>query len=499
LKTNANSPFTLEQLTTALADLEENVKNPRFRLWYQIPANPSVVAANQTHLINGKRYSNESSFAELQHVAEQIFDREDSRSLVLASALTHLGRWEWSEASNLARLCLKHSADEDIRDEALNLLAASLLMCGEPEKAIDALSKAVEGRWNLALQINLSAVAAEVNPATAVEHMAFLIDGAPDLEQQLQAARTAIALWRRAQGQETGSDDEDEFAPPPRPVLDAIYEFLDSKDLSEEDFYAFGLFLARVDGEHLSESAPLTHSVHASSPSAHLVRARTRGFSSWVGEFGAVAQEEADLVRPWILEEIEDFVRLLARMLLSDTDDEQKFGILRTFTLFNTGLPTNTSSRVRLLVLLILKFHVVLDEDQSPKDEMDDWLEAAFEGVKYETWQVPHNEKQQLLESISKAAVTLFFYRYKEIRELLPQIENQSLLIAHKTSGFLGALTANKTALKAAACKITTFSSDTQRTLSRLRQMITDDDARQTADSILNALATIAQRVQKWT
>lgn len=498
LKASADAPFTLEQLTTALADLEENIKSPRFRLWYQVPANRRVVSADFECQVNGVRYSSDSNFSDLQSVDTATVDRKTLGSLFLSASLQHLLKWQWREAADLARECLKHATKEDVRDEALNLLAASLLMRGDVEKAIDALRKAVEGRWNLALQTNLSVVAAETDPATAAEHMSFLIEGAPDVEQRLQAARLAIKLWKTAQGHETGSDDEDDFDPPPRPVLDAIYALLDSEDLSEEDFYEFGLFLARVDTEKLSGEELFTNSRHRASPSADLIQARLQGFMSWVNEFGTVAKKKHDRSRPWIFDDIQDFTRTVGQMIAGDNESSQKLGVLQGFRLFDSGLPPDNSLRVRLLALLILNFEVILESDQSPKDSLDVWLERAYENVRKERFDMESDEKEQLLGAIGAAASTLFLFRYREIRSILPKVENQSLLIAQRTAGLLGSLTANKSALRSTSQPIFSFCNDAKQTFNRLRPMLTENETQKGVDSILAVLTSISQRIQKW-
>lgn len=201
----------------------------------------------------------------------------------------------------------------------------------------------MEGEWNLTLQTNLAAVASETDPATAINHMSYLIAGAADSEQRRHAALLAVALWKHSQGEEKGSDDEDDFDPPPRSVLDAIHGLLNSSDLTEENFYDLGMFLARVDDDGFIGRQLVDLGPHRNSPSARLVKARAKGLLEHIAEFGPLAKARDDLARPWIMTAIEQYVRMLGRMISDGKEIErQKFGIVQAYKLFDTGLPNNT-------------------------------------------------------------------------------------------------------------------------------------------------------------
>jgi hypothetical protein len=499
LKTSSNAPFTIEQLTTALADLEENLKTPQLRLWYRVPANPGIIDPKQAVAIRGTRFDVNHLPSDFDLAVAQDADPEELASLALAAAVKALYGWNWEEAAELSRMCLKLSKLEEVRDEALNVLAAALLARGEASKALDALRKAVEGEWNLALQTNLAVVASECDPATAVDHMSYLITGAMDADQRLQAALLAVALWKRSQGDEKGSEDEDDFDPPPRSVLDAIYDLLDSDALSEENFYDFGIFLARVDQSQLEAVDLFAHSPHVSSPSARLIRARIKGFFEFVGEFGSIAKAREDHSRPWIMNAIEQYVRTLGRMIAdADQKESQKIAILQSYKLFDSGLPKNTVQRALLLAMLILNFDAILPDDGAPKDVVDEWLTHAFRNVSSDQIEMVGEQKENLLEAIAAAAYTLVQFRHKEIFPTVRQAENQSLIIAQKTSGFFGSLTADKSAIRRAARPIFDFCAESKRTYVRLRPMLQDDKARESIDTMVGILDEISARVNQW-
>ena len=496
LKTSSTAPFTIEQLTTALADLEEDLKTPRLRLWYQVPANPQLVNTAPVIAVRGVRYDLKNVPSDFELLAAQDANAEDLARLALAVAIKSLYAWKWDEASELSRTCLKLSKEEDLRDEALNVLAATLLARGEAAKALDALRKAVEGEWNLALQTNLAVVASEADPATAIEHMSYLIAGAEESEQRREAALLAVALWKRSQGEEKGSDDEDDYDPLPRSVLSAIHDLLDSSDLTEENFYDLGMFLARVDADQLNVNDLFRNSPHSSSPSAQLIRARVNGFFEFVAEFGPISKARDDHSRPWIMNAIEQHVRTIGQMIAdSDNTERQKIAIMHGYKLFDTGMPTNSAPRVLLLAVLILNFTTILPENGAPKDIVDEWLANAFQNVRDNKFELEGDQKDSLLEAIAVAAYTLVHFRHKEIIPTLQQADNQSLIIEQKTSGFFSSFTVDRAAVRAAARPIVDFCSESKKTYYRLLPMLQDEKARESEGTILSALGEIEGRL----
>lgn len=499
LKTSVSVPFTIDQLTTALADLEENLKTPQLRLWYQVPANPLVVKHDLSILIGDETLTVEVAPERLTELSTSGEQREQLGQLALAAAVKRLYSWEWSLAGEFSRLCLRLATREDVRDEALNLLAASLLFQGDSSRAMDALRKAVEGEWNVALQTNLAIVAMEVSPATAVDHMSYLIDGAVNSGQRLQAARIAVALWRKNQGEETGSTNEDDFRPPPRSVLDAIYKLLDESDLTEEDFYAFGTFLARVDSNSLLTRDIFSNSPHRHSPSAALIGARARGLMDFVNEFGPVSRRCEDLQRPWIHTDIEEYVMVIARMLRDDENPAtQKLGIVHGFKLFDSGLTTTTVARVLTLTLLIINFNLILDEGGAPKDVMDYWLSNAFNNVSRGTIDMVGDQRERLLSAISVGAITLLQYRHSEILPVARVAEQRSNEIAQHTGGFFSSFTVNRDAVRSVAQPISEFCKTAISRYQGLRPMIQDQDALKGLDEVVVGLLTLSQRVSQW-
>jgi tetratricopeptide (TPR) repeat protein len=498
LKTSANAPFTIEQITAALADLEENLKFPRKRLWYQVPANPEIVRRHQVVATRDERpdvnsWSNGSNLARNQDA-----NPEELAILALASAVRALYGWRWEESAELSETCLELSGKKEVRDEALNVLAATLLARGETEKALAALREATEGAWNFSLQTNLAVVASQLDVATAVNHMSHLIDRTEDSDNQLQAVLLAVALWTRSQGKRWGLDDEDNFNPPPPSVLGAIRSHLDSSDISEEDFYHFGMLLARVDAVRREASELFTKSPHTSSPSGRLVKARINGFFDYVAEFGPIAEAREERSRPWIAIAIEQYVRTLRQMMADNSWSEtQKFAILQSYRLFGAGLPTDSVQRVLLLVELVLNFETILPVDAAPRDVVDEWLAQAFRDVSSDQIEMVGSQKETTLGVIAEAAYALMQYRHKEIIPAARQAENQSQRIAHKTSGDSSLLTAERSTFQEAARPILDFCAESKKTYLRLQPMLQHKKARESIDAMISVLDEISARIRQ--
>ena len=186
VKTSESAPFTIEDLTSALSEFETLDRAQEFGLRYSVPANPSVFDVEASFIYKKAvlKQSDDLTVVLIEDISEE--QKEKAGRTFLSSSVNSLLQWNWHLAVQHARSCLRLSNNEDERDEALNILAASLAMLGEGLKAIDALKKAVEGRWNLALQTNLALLATEIEPELAVAHMSYLVDGATTEAEKLK-------------------------------------------------------------------------------------------------------------------------------------------------------------------------------------------------------------------------------------------------------------------------------------------------------------------------
>ena len=115
-------------------------------------------------------------------------------------------------------------------------------------------------------------VSVEVDPNLAIEHISYLVDGARTASEKIRACSTAIGIWTTSQSEQTGSSDQDNFKPLPRPFLNSIQSIVKSPDISEETFYEYGKFLARVDADEFKNSAEYKSKVEGISISEKQIR-----------------------------------------------------------------------------------------------------------------------------------------------------------------------------------------------------------------------------------
>ena len=181
-----------------------------------------------------------------------------------------------------------------------------------------------------------------------------------------------------------------------------------------------------------------------------------------------------------------------------DNKERQKFAIVQSFRLFEAGLPTTSVERVLLLVVLILNFEAVIDDDGAPKDVVDEWLAYAFRNVRKNRVEMEGEQKTFLLEAIAAAAHTLMVFRHKEIVPTLRKAENQSLVVAQKTSGFFSSFTVDKSAVRTVARQIVDFCAESKKVYERLLPMLQDQEARDSVVGIVRVLEQIDGRVNNW-
>ena len=166
----------------------------------------------------------------------------------LEDALRGLLEARWQEALSSAREVLGCTAREDLRDEALNLLACAQWQLGDDERAIGALREALEGEYNLSLQTNIGVVAANLEPSTAAEYLAQLAVEAPTVGLRYSAAMRGLSLWK------ADRDDEDDSPLPPllRDALRSLTQTTSgSTNLSDSEFWSLLFSMASHDSDWL--------------------------------------------------------------------------------------------------------------------------------------------------------------------------------------------------------------------------------------------------------
>ena len=178
IKSGENTQFSIEDLTSALSAIEAALRSEESGLKFSVPADPIHFNKSLSFEFGGEVFKFDSDLSKVNVEQLDLPLKALAGQVHLAAAIHQLLIWNWSKASEYARICLRLSDKEDERDEALNVIAASLAAQGDDVRALDALKKAVEGQWNLALQANLALIASEIDPDLAIEHISYLVDGA---------------------------------------------------------------------------------------------------------------------------------------------------------------------------------------------------------------------------------------------------------------------------------------------------------------------------------
>jgi len=497
LKTDADSLFTIQDLTTALDVIQKKSTKLSASPLYSVPANPEVHKPSIYFDIVDVHYEANSDFSGIDISAIQDHQRIQAASTFLSASINRLLDWDFTKSVELAKICLRLSQDEDERDEALNVLAANFAITGEPARSIDALKKAVEGRWNLALQTNLALIATDLEPALAVSQMSFLIDGAQNVVEKLAATRTAIGLWRQTQSAETGSDDEDDFAPLPQQLLQSMYSLISHSSIGEEDFFEIGMFLSRVDSEKFLASKAIDLSVYSNSLCADVLRLRAKGIFEFVNGVVAIASRDVRHEKPWIQKEINDLVEMVNSRLTGD--DPNNFGVSLAFDFLEQGLDCSNFVRTAMRSLLIGGLINTLNATNQPNDKFIVWHQEATNAIN-NNWIKESEDRLDILRSIhTSAGNTLGFLYHRALISEGQEIEKLANSIRQRMSGIMNRFTANKPAIKSISTEILRHCDRSISKYNSIIPFVSDLELQTEMKKILKALLDIRADMHRFT
>ena len=438
VKNSTDSPYSMEDLTAALSEIEHGSRDGAVSLRFAVPCDARVYRPDASFVHSGSTLNAAAPIDALIGVMPSP-DQIDSAGLTLLAAATNsLLDWRWSDAASLARECLRVAKDEDVRDEALNVLAGSLAMQGEPEKALQALQKAVEGKWNLALQVNLAVIATTEDPSVASSQMSFIIDGASGAEEKLRAARLAIRLWRESQGDELDDDDRD--APAPQ-LLAAIYGVLTASDLTEEDFFDIGVFLARIDNDDATLNAAIASSAFSGSLSTKVIKAQRMSFSDFVDALVETSSKDTNHELPWIQDQVDSLV-FAVNSRLADGDNDDAVAISMAFNFLDNGLDCSNFPRIALRFLLEMRLPKVVRTDSAPSDKFAQWHGVARRAM---TNIAMEPEQLDILKGLEQSAGNVLgALTHRYYLDIGIKVEQAANNVAARMRGFLNRLTADK-------------------------------------------------------
>ena len=495
VKSNPDAPFQIEDLTSALATVQAGSRSDVSGLNYSIPANPDALIKDRFFEFGGSKFTVDSDLSQVDVSQIEALSKTPAGQVFLGASIHKILQWDWSKAAEYARNCLRLSEIEEERDEALNVLAAALAAQGDGQRALDALKKAVEGKWNLALQANLALLAVDINPSLAIEHMSFLVDGAKTFNEKVRAFSTAIDVWKKSQSKETGSDNQDDFEPLPRNFLNSIQSIIASPDISEETFYEYGKFLAQVDPIEFRNSNVYKTNQYRNSPSMRLVRERCAGYAEWLKELVPVAIGCGDKC-PWIQEEVDDFVLMLNRQLIGDETDN--WAINLAFSFLDNGLDCANRGRVLLRGMTILNLSQLLKEDAQPSDKFIDWLEEAQRTVQNRSdtiLDLDEEGKKFTMQILHRAGNMLCILFGVPIQETMKTMATHVWQIEKRMSTFFSRMNAPKLEISQVSRTIVKFCNESITTINRLRALADDTEMIDSVSNLSNALEKMKRTV----
>lgn len=468
VRTSTASPFSIDQLTAALSQLESLRDDRPFALQLAVPADPSTMLEVSIRL-NEIILDVSSDLDSYLGVTPGQEESVKWALLFLNASIHRLLQWDWEKAQSYAKECLRLSRNETVRDEALNISAIALAMQGEADRAILALEKAVEGKWNLNLQSNLAVIAGDHNPELAVRQMAFIIKGAGTGEDRLAACKLAIELWRKYV--DKIGIDEDELAPPTL-VIEASQNLLADPALAEEAFFDLGFFLALTDGEGLIQSGVLDRSRHKTSPSAELIRARAQGIDEFVTKLIPIVKRDSEN-RTWLSDEVDKMVSACVAAMLNSEPSPGAAAL--AMQLISDGLDYSSPQRILVRCLFIGEIAPMFQDGESrPQEKFIAWIKDARNSMtKIITTDEQKTFINNLLDGAGDTLTAIFLNTFAKESS---QIDNIATSLRIRMTGFFNRLSADKNAVFKAASLVRDWCRDVERICSQLTAVVHDPE-----------------------
>ena len=472
VKTSDNPPFTIEQLTAALAQVE-SVGDATRRFVFRVPADPGAVSFTSETDAQAYLSSQDGSDAERQAMAH----------LTCAMAALHV--WAWQSAQGHARDALRLSSLERTRDEALNITAAALAQEGQTDKAIAALKQAVQGDWNYALQQNLGILALEEDPELAAHQASYWLDAAETSEDRVSAIFMVLNMWMELQDDE--GDDELEL---PEKMRQSLRHAMAS-DIPEDEFSLLGMFLARNDAGWVARATNWITSPHADSIVARMILARAQGFEAFMDFQTANAGSANAHVRS----SIDGLLRSINQAMLEE--EEAVWAAVVAMRLLEAGLDTSSLDRiaVRALAAREIGFHM-RRQDSEPTQLVFDWLKSGHRAVaSLDIGEDGQDFLTGLLnlggEAVSRAYLASRFDDIERMTQMAAEID-------YMMSGFMRRRKLDKSAVRSVSSTISDWCTDTRLMRAKCVEVDPSPEGRQLWDQLMTHVDVVGTVAQKY-
>lgn len=436
LRSLEDAPFDVKDLTSALSQLEGHASDSLY-FEYKVPADPS------TQMLDPSRESQDG--AAHRH---------------LLSSIEYLLEWRWSEAKEAAKQVLRDTQSEDLRDEALNVMAAANALLDDVDAGIAALKQAVEGQWNFALQQNLGILALKADPELAANQSTYWLDAAESADDRERAIFLVLNMWAGAE------NDDGEIDLPDR-IRESFHQAL-SSDLSDSTFTMLGLFLARNDSAWVAEPANWMSSPHFGTERAALVMARAEGFE----EFVDFLVEKSASRDPEIVQARDNFVSQLVEAMFDTESAMWAAGF--AMNMVEQGLPCDSLNTALLRAMAVREICIYLREnDGEPKDVFIDWLVQVQGFAQQQT----DEDLKAFITDILTNASTLFILGFIGARDAEIERFADPLTTVHAFSQKWGSRRRlNKDEARRLALDVRAWAQETQSTIERLGELPVAND-----------------------
>ena len=487
VKNDSNSPFSIEELTSALAVIESRVKTNYIPLHYHAPANPTSIDSDAQIELGSININCKSDLHPYLDSSLDGLDANVMSQIFLGAALEKLLAWNWSEASTLAKACLKISNSEATRDEALNLLALTLHIDGGTDQAIAALQKAVDGEWNLNLQTNLALLATENDPLLASTHMAFLINGSKSAKERTSSANIAIGLWNRHKQRSLDTADEDETTPMPPELLSAIHGLLVRAGTSEEDFFSFGMFLAAVAPQTILSSSDINESLLINTGSGKLIKLRAQGLSDeYFGPLVRIAKEN-ETRAPWIQTELDEWVETCLSAMTSS--ESVPWALYLSMTLIEQGLGVENKKLIWLRAFAIIELTFIAEDETRPADLFIDWLEQANSALSVlDLTPEEHESTRGILDQAANRLAATFL---NALANEMNNVGSLAIQVASAQGRLFSSWRTNSGEVELASMHVTTWCNEASSICDRLTPYIENNELNEAIQELREVIKTI--------
>ena len=472
VKTLDDPPFTIEQLTSALAQVE-SVGDAQRRFVFKVPADPGAIL-----------FASEGD-AQTYLSSQNELDAERQASAHLTCAMAALHVWAWQSAQEHARDALRLSSLERTRDEALNITAAALAQEGQTDRAIAALKQAVQGDWNYALQQNLGILALEEDPELAAHQASFWLDAAATSEDRVSAIFMVLNMWMELQDDE--GEDELEL---PEKMSQSLRDAM-SSDIPEDVFSLLGMFLARNDVDWVARATNWITSPHADSIAARMILARAQG----VEAFMDFQTTNAGSTNPQVRSSIDALLRNINQAMLEE--DEAVWAAVVAMRLLEAGLDTSSLDRiaVRALAAREIALHM-RRQGNEPTQLVFDWLKFGHRAVA--SLDIGEDGKDFLTgllnlggEAVSRVYLASRFNDIERMTQMAAEID-------YMMSGFMRRRKLDHSAVRSASSTISEWCADTARMRAMCVEVDPSAEGRQLWDQLLTRVGVVSAVARKY-